>query len=295
MSTVIGILLGLAPALNLLRVQTADFLGASGRTMGTSGGTRRVRSALVAAEFAIAMVLLTGAGLLIRSFMAVHNVDPGFQPQHVLKCSHGPAERDVTGSNNTVLCASYGPDRGAAHSAGRARSKQSVFPEQKANSRVTPGGRAPARAARRMEAAGLDTDQRGLFSGDGNSSSARALLRRTRPRGRNDGWLSVVGIVRDTHSGGLERAPLAQIYEPQSQSGEQIGNLVVRTAGDPIGLAASVRSIVHAANPHVIVPSISTVEQVLDEQEMCRGDSRPGWSRSFQVSRLAWRRSAYLR
>jgi predicted permease len=89
------------------------------------------------------------------------------------------------------------------------------------------------------------------------------------PRGAHDDWLTVVGVVGDTRSGGLERTPMSQIYELQAQRGEQIGNLVVRARGTA-GLPATIRSLLHRLNPDVIIPSISTMEQLLDRQEMER-------------------------
>jgi predicted permease len=89
-------------------------------------------------------------------------------------------------------------------------------------------------------------------------------------RGQHDDWLTVVGVVRDTRSGGLEKPPFSQIYELQEQRGEQIGNLVIRTAGDPATLAASARALLHNLNRNVVVSSISTMEQLLENQEVQR-------------------------
>lgn len=90
-------------------------------------------------------------------------------------------------------------------------------------------------------------------------------------RGRHDDWLTVVGVVKDTRTGGLERSPFSQIYELQAQrSSEQIGNLVVRTTGNPSDLAASVRTLIRNVNPNLAVPSIATLELLLDRQKMQR-------------------------
>jgi predicted permease len=87
------------------------------------------------------------------------------------------------------------------------------------------------------------------------------------PRGQNDDWVTVVGIVKDTRSGGLEKPAFSQIYEVQEQSGEQIGNLVVRTSvTDSARLAGSIRTLIHQANRNAIVSSITTMEQLLDRQ-----------------------------
>ncbi len=81
---VTGVLFGLAPALHAARPDLSGALGDGGRG-GTSGRARhRVRRALVAAQVALALVLLTGAGLLVQSFLRLRQVDPGFQPERLL-------------------------------------------------------------------------------------------------------------------------------------------------------------------------------------------------------------------
>ena len=90
------------------------------------------------------------------------------------------------------------------------------------------------------------------------------------PRGQHDDWLTVVGVVGDTRSGGLENKPYSQIYEPQSQKQDPLGNLVVRTSGAPDQLAASLRSLLRGLNRGTIVSSITAMEQLLAHQEMQR-------------------------
>jgi len=86
------------------------------------------------------------------------------------------------------------------------------------------------------------------------------------PRGHNDDWLTVVGVVKDTRTG-LEKAPFSQIYEVQAQRvGERINDLVIRTAGNPADLANSVRGVIRTVNHNAAVASITTMELLLDRQ-----------------------------
>jgi len=86
------------------------------------------------------------------------------------------------------------------------------------------------------------------------------------PRGRNDEWVTVVAVVGDTHSYGLERQPISQIYEAQIQRHENTPQLVVRTASDPARLAAAIRAIVRAVDNTAVISNIATMEQRLGEQ-----------------------------
>jgi predicted permease len=87
-AVVTGVIFGLGPAMHSSRVDLNDALKASGR--GVSGGGR-LRGVMIISEVALAMVLLTGAGLLMRSFLRLENVNPGFNPQNLLTMRIGLA------------------------------------------------------------------------------------------------------------------------------------------------------------------------------------------------------------
>jgi putative ABC transport system permease protein len=87
LAVVTGVVCGLAPAFAALRTNVNDTLKEGGRT-GTAGGHARLRSALVIAEIAVALVLLTASGLLLRSFEKMREVELGFRPDHTLAASY---------------------------------------------------------------------------------------------------------------------------------------------------------------------------------------------------------------
>ena len=88
LSVLTGIVCGLAPAFAALRTSVNETLKEGGRTGTAGGGHARLRSALVAGEIAIALVLLAASGLLLRSFEKMRAVDLGFRPNHVLTASY---------------------------------------------------------------------------------------------------------------------------------------------------------------------------------------------------------------
>jgi predicted permease len=83
-SLLTGLFFGLAPAWHIARTDLRETLNESGRGASASGGSRRLRATLVVSELALAVLLLVGAGLLIRSFSRLLDVSPGFQTQHLL-------------------------------------------------------------------------------------------------------------------------------------------------------------------------------------------------------------------
>ena len=83
-SVLTGVLFGLAPALRTMKLNLIESLKEGGRGAGEGAQRNRTRSVLVVLESAVAVVLLIGAGLLIRSLIQLQNVSPGFDPQNVL-------------------------------------------------------------------------------------------------------------------------------------------------------------------------------------------------------------------
>ncbi len=105
-SILTGILFGLAPALRAARVDLNSTLKAGGRNTqgdgGLGGSRRRLRSLLVVGEMAISMVLLVGAGLLIRSFVRLQSVSPGFDPEGVVSMRLGASARQFENRDAAV-------------------------------------------------------------------------------------------------------------------------------------------------------------------------------------------------
>jgi putative ABC transport system permease protein len=298
-SIAVGLLLGVAPAWQMSRRDYQEVLNTAGRRTTETRGSRRLKSFLVAAEFALAMILLTGAGLLFRSFVGVLHTDIGFHPENILTVQLG-----LTNSTSPSKTAQFYRDviqRIAEMPGVRAvggAGNLFFLEEKRTHALRQVEGRPPEPKSSwtplvwtqisgdYFQAMGIPVLAGRYFNHhDGPATPPVAIVNETLarrywrgenpvgrrlkgfdPRGRNDDWVTVVGVVKDTRSGGLEKPAFSQIYEVQEQSGEQIGNLVVRTATDPALIAGSIRTLIHQANRNAIVSSITTMEQLLDRQ-----------------------------
>jgi predicted permease len=303
-SIAVGLLLGLAPMLRLSRGALNESHDLSGRGVISSGGGPRLRSALVAGEFALAMILLTGAGLLLRSFIAVLNVNLGFRPQNVLTVQINlPGTIDTAQTSRTYQeifrRVATLPDVRAVGGVSNLfylnekrthglRLVEGYPPEPQAKWKPLVWTQIAGDYFQAME---IPLIEGRLFSDADRPDSPPVVIvnqtlarrywpgtdpigRRIKgfdPRGRHDDWLTVVGVVGNVRAGGLERAPFSQIYELQSQrAGEQLGNIVVRSSGNPAPLLASLRSTIRSVNSNAIVSSVSSMEVLLEQQEIQR-------------------------
>lgn len=302
-SLLAGILLGFASAWKASRQVPREFLNASGRSATDTRESRRVKNLLVAFEFTLAMVLLTGAALFIRSFVAVLDVDLGLRPEHVLTARvslpGSMQPRQISDFYRRVMQRiSMAPGVQAVGSV----SNLFFLDERRMHALRQVEGRRPEPVAAwtplvwsqvsgaYFQAVGIALLRGRYFNEQDrpdsppvvivNEAAARRYwpgedpigkrLKGFDPRGRNDDWLTVVGLVKDTRNGGLERKPFSQIYEVQAQRGEQAGVLVIRTAGDPARIAATVRALIHETSGDASISSVGTMEQLLDQQKVQR-------------------------
>ena len=288
-----GIAFGLIPALQASRGDVRESLveGAGRTTAG--GGQRRFRSALVVAEIALSLLLLIGAGLLLRGFLNVSTIKPGFVSQGVLT-----AHTALPGAGAEELSRFYRPmlERVRALPGVRSAAVISMLPVQSAglNGSYAVEGRPPVSVSQ-MPMAEIRLASPGFFRSlgipvlrgrdfderDGNQEPRiiinDVLARREFP-GQNpvgqrilyDGQsLEIVGVVGDVHQAGLDQAPLAEIYKPYTDTlyADLLSDmvLVVKTAGDPAAMAGDVQRAVRAVDPGVPLYAVSTMDQVISD------------------------------
>jgi predicted permease len=286
-----AIFFGLLPAWKTSAVTPNESLKSGGRGSSGTIALSRTRGFLVVLEFALTVVLLTGAGLLIRSFLAVRAVDSGFDTEHVLTLRITlPAGRQHAGLVDEAL------ERIKAIPGVRAAGAINGIFEPGGSTLAAPpstgGGRLRVWASWKsirgdcLEALGVPLLRGRAFNlQDGANAPLVAIIdqsmaRRYWPgedaigkqfrgqdsRGRNDDPLTVVGVIHDTRAQGREAEPAPHVYQPAAQAGMATPDLAVRTTADPVKLAAIVRDAVRSLDRSAIVSGVTTLEQQLSDQ-----------------------------
>jgi len=297
LSLVTGLLFGLIPAVRVSAASLIDTLQEGTRS--ASAAHQALRGALVISEIALSLVLLAGAGLLLRSFSKLYGVDPGFRSDRILTMDIGlPSAKYPEGTEKPLVFyrellarvnALTGVECAGAvnvlplgtnfDSAGTEPEgfvfdpAQMPYPERYV---VTPGY---------LRALGIRLLRGRLFGeSDNESTPLVALVSSTAaqrwwpnedPIGRHvkvpgfdyspQPWRTVVGVVQDVKQAGLEAPATPQIYLPHAQYRIGYLTLVVRTKSDPLNLAEEVRQQVMRADPQQAVSNIASMDQVLSD------------------------------
>lgn len=286
-----GVAIGLAPATTMTRRITALVTRESGRGMSSGAATRRARRALVVVQFALAIVLLTGAGLLLRSLWSAARVDLGFSPDRLLSLQVATPAAETSAWRSDV----YG--RALEHVAAlpgveRAAMIGDLFVGVAAEQLLTIDDGSTSRASQRLslrrdevsaqffETAGVPLRRGRTFStADGpdaprvaivNEAMASRLWPDMDPMGKRFAleargpWFTVIGVVGNMRRQELEREPAPQMFEPLAQNPSRLETLLVRTSSDdPLTLSAAVQAAVHRADARVTMYGVTTVEQRL--------------------------------
>jgi predicted permease len=289
-----GVLFGLAPAFSLSR-NSAEALKQAGARATTNRGGNRLRAALVIAQVAISFMLLIGAGLMIRSFMRMMQVNPGFSADHVLTMRLSPNFTRLTqtaqftalakeilhrvggmsGVQAAALATNYpfspnaitnGPGNVGFMIEGRPLSKGELAPQVD----TTVVSSDYFAAVRQPLAAG-----RSFTDHDDANAPQVAVINQTMKNHRwpnedpvgkrlsfdqGQHWAQIVGVVADVREYGLDHPVRDEVYLPLLQNGFA-ANLVVRTQGDPMSMATAVRGAIHDIDSQVAVDRVKSVER----------------------------------
>jgi len=296
-SVLTGLLFGLAPALRSTRRDLTETLKQAGR--GTTGGTRnRLRGSLVIVEVSLSLVLLVGAGLLLRSFWRVLQVQPGFETRNLLTATVSLSGSRYSSTQAYVAFHQELTQRLRALPGVRAVGLASGVPLDRGGTAMdvyiegrAPGSEQPSAEWRRVSsgyfrAMGIPQLRGRDLREDDAREAARgvvisdAMARRfwpgEDPIGRQfrsysatqrkpvGSAFTVVGVVGDVRNFGLDAAAGPVMYLPYEGSVWNPVGVVLRTEGDPRGYTAALRDVVRALDPVLPVANIQTMDELLD-------------------------------
>ena len=298
LSLVTGLAIGVVPALAASRPALQSTLKESGRGATSGRGQRRLRSALVVAEVALAVVLTLGAGLLLRSFVSVLSIDPGFQPDRLLTLQIALPNNYQTPDQRRALYASLfsrlDAVPGVTSAGGTTRlplGSTNVSTKVEVEGRALPPGEWPEVEFRRavhnyFTAMGIPILRgRGFTAQDGptappviviNQTMARRLFPGEDPVGRRIRTSTatgptapppstVIGVIGDVRHSGLEAEPAPEMYTWYLQNPPSNPFIMVRAAGDAASLATAVRAQVQAVDKNIAAYDIRPMAQVRSE------------------------------
>jgi putative ABC transport system permease protein len=293
-----GMGFGLAPALQATQVDLNRTLREGGRGGGDGGQRGRLRSALVVGEVAIALMLLAGAGLLMRSFARLSSVSPGFRPEDALVVNlHLPGARSgmAADGGEQVAFASEALRRLATLPGvtGVGLTQRVPFAGgqglagMEVEGRKFPPGDKPITnhytiSADYLKAMGIPLLRGRAFDArDGaggrrvaliNEAVARKVFGGRDPLGKRinitngpDAWREIVGVVGDIRNRRLDAGVTLQTYEPFAQQPGDRLSFIVRTAGPVLGLAEAVRSAIYAVDPQQPIARIRPLTDFVAE------------------------------
>jgi putative ABC transport system permease protein len=291
-----GILIGLIPALASGKPELTEALKEGGR--GATSGLRRnrLRNALVIAEVALALVLLVGASLLLKSFVRLQNVHPGFESRNVLtmevslpllKYPRGKPVADFYAEATRRIKALPGVEAVAFTSIlplsgtnsdssfaieGRDPMVEKVYPDEEIRN-ITPEYFSVIKVPLLQGRFFNDGDQ---FDGPGvvivnnafakkwfpNQEAVGKRITFDDPRKPDMKWLTIVGLVGDMRHRGLDLDPKPEYYLPHNQRPYRGMILAVRSAQDPRSLTSTIRREISRLDPDLPAANVRTLEQV---------------------------------
>ena len=287
-------LFGLAPALQSSRLNPNQALNEGGRSVTESGGKRRLRNMLVVSELALAIMLLIGAGLFVKSFWRLQRVDSGVSTERALTMRVALFGRQYADSQKVNAFHSSLLERVKALPGVRAAALSNSLPPDSPNfsDLITIEGRPANRDQAPLVAFVVRVSQdyfgmlnillrRGRYftSADSASSLSVALINETtarqffhneNPIGKriniySEGqqvWREVVGVVGDVKYNGLAGKTQPALYEPLAQASSPFGFLIVKTeANDPLSLVSAVRNEVRSLDRELPVANVRALDE----------------------------------
>jgi len=281
----------LAPAVAAWRVHLTAGLRDGNREV---TGTGRLRAMLVVAEIAIALVLVVGAALLVRTLVALQHVDMGFEASHLLSASIVPPRTQYRDPAALRQLFSRMLERTATLPGVRSAALTNLLPltggEMNLSFQIqgrppapTPGSE-PVAGARIVSASYVSTMGMRILRGrdlsplDTENAPGAVLVNETMARrywpaaspigakiDLNGLEASVVGVVGDIHHRGPGATPGAEMYVPFLQFNNRQAVIVMRTTGDPARVTPALRAAMKEIDPALPLANVATMETLLDQ------------------------------
>jgi predicted permease len=300
----VGLLTSIAAAVVLSfapQVASESSLGAAGKRTTANRARQRLQQTLVVAQLAVCMVLLTAAGLLVRTLTKLNSVETGVRSENVLTMEV-PIETNALDQPAKLAMYERMRDRIATLPGVQVASIGSNVPlrnsyfvlELKAEGRALAAGEATPRGVYKtadpsyFEAAGIPLLQGRAFATTDRRESARVvilskslaerLFGSENPIGRRIAWTgevlkfipvtgdwrTVVGVVGDTRDAGLDTDPTPTVFQPMAQEEIFSGVLVIRTRSNPSLLQPSALRSIRELYPRQLIENVATLDEVRD-------------------------------
>ncbi len=295
-----ALIFGLAPAVHSARANVQSELKEGGRSMSASTGQNRWRGSLVIAEISFALILLAGAGLMMKSLYRLLSVDPGFQPDRVLTMElslrTSQYDKDAAIANfwnqvlyriralpgvesaalGTVVPLTNNHSRNDITLEGMALPKPGSFPHPDVHV-VSPGyvstlGVRLLRGRAFTNADNENAPQVGMINEllaqryfpSENPVGKRLMF--GRPSAKNPPkWIAVIGVVGNTKLYGLENPSRLEVYVPFQQSIRGDMNLIVKSGNNPAALTSAIRHVIHSLDKDQPISGIATMKQLIND------------------------------
>jgi putative ABC transport system permease protein len=288
-----GLLFGLAPAWKVSRSNPNLALKEGGR--GSSGGLRlrQTRGLLVVVECAMAVALLASAGLMIRSFMRLQSVDPGFKPEGLLLARVSlPQSTSRTRTQTTAFFRQVIEQVAALPGVHAAGAIEDFIMRRNPDNAITVEGRAPDDASQGageliaervshdlFQALAMPLLKGRFFTGQEtldshvviiNETLARRYFPREDPIGKRfkfggpqsvSNWFEIVGVVGDLRRQKLEKQAVSEVYAPGVSNNM---DLLVRVNADPLALLGAIRREIRSVDPTAAVYGVTTGTRLVE-------------------------------
>jgi putative ABC transport system permease protein len=293
-----GLLFGLIPSLQATRSDFERTLGSSGRGSTGSLRTQRVRRVLVASQFAVAVPLLIGAGLLLTSFTKLQRVDPGIDQNNLITARislpratymDAPAMEAAFWGQLTERVGALPGVVAVGSGSSRPPDDLGMINNFNLEDKPAPPDQAepvapwPVVSPEFFQALGIPLIRGRMFDERDRADAPRVVLvdqawvrrffpgedpigKRLHSGGCNRPdcpWLTVIGVVGDAKYMGLDDPGWGTIYQPVLQNTWWSRILFVRTTGDPLSVVPAVRTIVRELDPTLPLSQVATMDELM--------------------------------